>query len=458
MSDEPSSPPKLKDRYELIEALKFASILEQMLACEYLYAAFSGKKSLDDYPESVTSDPEKKMRAQADLDTIRPWLAQTYTIARQEMEHLGIVQNLLAALGEEPYFMRPAFPVSSQHTFLDAPFRLDRLGSKTLRLFIWYERPDYLTDEFKQRHGDPAETDLADVSSSILPPFLKSYDSVTKLYTAIKDAFNELDPATIFAGEPARQVDKDLFGYRIEMMPVTNRESASAAIDLVLEQGEGIGEAPDSEEPAHFERFLKILRGLDHAIASDKHFDPALPVVSNPWIAEDGIGVCNVNKEKITPITNPHTRDVMALFNDSYSLMLVMMKSFFGTYSGIYQPEPRPQAALFYGAFFPLMTMVIRPLGEIIARMPADGENLDPRPDQLHAGASFEINPDVLEGKSVKTVLDAGYYREALDKLARDAKALIDRVPKSQRESMNYLHENLSSTAGHLESIWKKGQ
>ena len=41
-----------------------------------------------------------------------------------------------------------------------------------------------------------------------------------------------------------------------------------------------------------------------------------------------------------------------------------------------------------YGAFFPLMTMVIRPVGELLTEMPAyAGKEDGPR-----AGASFEIN------------------------------------------------------------------
>ncbi len=462
MSQDCSSPPLLQNRDDLIAALKFASILEHMLACEYLFAAFSAKKSLKDYPAEIKHDPVALRRAQADIDTIRPWLAQTYIIARQEMEHLGIVQNLLAALGEEPYFMRPAFPVSAQHTLLGAPFRLDRFGHRALYRFIWYERPDYLTEEFRQHLDSPDESDHADIEPSLRPSSFPEYVSVEQLYDAIKVAFTTLDPGEIFTGDPARQVGNDLFGYRIEMMPVNNRQTAIAAIDLVTEQGEGIGQTPQSGEPAHFERFLSILRGYDEAKGADPSFEPALPVVPNPWIADIGLGLTNVNLEQITPITNPYTIPVIQLFNEAYSLMLVMMKSFFGTYSNIYQPEPRQQAAMFYAAFFPLMTMVIRPLGEIIARMPADGDNRTPEPGQAHAGASFEINPNLItetaSGPRITTILDSSFYQTALQDLAQQTKDLIEVVPHSQRHSMNYLYENLTSTAKHLDSIWRQGR
>lgn len=454
--------PPLKDRQQLIAALKFASIIEQMLACEYLFAAFSARKSLADYSAGVREDPVKRLSAQAALDTIRPWLAQIYTIARQEMEHLGIVQNLLAALGEEPYLMRPAFPVSAKHTFLGAPFVLQRLERASLHRFIWYERPDYLTAEFERAHGPRDESHFADIAPSLLPPFLREYDSVTKLYSAIQTAFATLPPGEIFQGDPARQIGQDLFSYRIQMMPVSNRESAAAAIGLVMEQGEGIGESPQSTEPAHFERFLKVLRGLDQALGANCAFDPALPVVLNPWVGGPRHGIHDVDDARTTLVTNPHAQKVMRLFDDSYSLMLVMMKSFFGTYSGYYQPEPRPQAAMFYAAFFPLMTMVVRPLGEIIARMPAAGGNIEPEADQPRAGASFQIDADVIERREdelrIKTVLDADYYRDALGRQAAAAKSLIGDVPADERANMEYLHENLLSTSLHLESIWREGR
>ena len=62
-------PPPLEDRGQLIAALRFASVLEHMLACEYLYAGFSVKRSLDDFSEAVRENPVARRRAQAQLDT-----------------------------------------------------------------------------------------------------------------------------------------------------------------------------------------------------------------------------------------------------------------------------------------------------------------------------------------------------------------------------------------------------
>lgn len=462
------SDPKLvlQDRNELAAALRFASIVEHMLLCEYLYAGFSVRRSLADFDGESVVHPEGRARAQSQIDLVRPWLAQVYTIARQEMEHLGIVQNLLVAMGEAPYFMRPDFPVSSQHTFLGAPFRLDRFDAGTLRRFIWYERPDYLTAQFHRHHGDPSETDLADLDPAFVPGFLHQATSVQDLYEAIGAAFQNLDPADLFRTDPGRQLPETTFGYRIQMMSITNRASAAAAVQLILEQGEGISEPTTSGEPAHFERFLAVLRGVEAACAADASFDPALPLVSNPVHREAPQGLSDVREAKVTRITNPHTRQVMAIFDDTYSLMLQVLQRFFEVYSSIASPEPRPQTALFYAGFFPLMTMAVRPLAEILARMPAHGDGVECRPGESRAGPAFSVDPGVVgwvdQGGHrypvIQSVDGPDYYRDRLIGLARRVAGVMDSVPGAQRENLQYLHQNLASTSDHLESIWRHGQ
>src|SRR5437016_295611 len=101
----PGAEAKITNREELVLALRSGAVLEHMLLCEYLYSGFSVRRSLADFPPGG-----RKADQLANLDVVRPWLAKIYRVARQEMDHLGIVCNLLAAVGEEPYFERPDFP------------------------------------------------------------------------------------------------------------------------------------------------------------------------------------------------------------------------------------------------------------------------------------------------------------------------------------------------------------
>ncbi len=508
------SPQPLETRAELVDALHFASVLEHMLACEYLYASYSAKRVAQDFPSYQPGKTPHDAILRGQLDASRPWLSQINMIARQEMEHLGIVQNLLAAMGEQPYFWRPSFPVSSEDTLLGAPFTLQRLGVESLQRFVWYERPDYLTSQFHRHCGNQTDTQLP--RHETFAPFMrtmrkKNLTSVESLYEAIRDAFtnqhdcDDFKPRNLFIGNSARQLG-DVFGYRVAMKSVTNQAEAADAINLVLEQGEGIGAQPLTDEPPHFQRYMDILRELEQRKQNDPTYDPALPVVNNPisarkhgWrqikriqsgskralelklpglkpfrLPTSADGAPNA---KINIVTNPNTQALMSLASDAYSLTLVMMKAFFGTYAGSFVPTPRPQQALFYAGFFPMMTMVIRPLGEILARMPVTGRSPEVDPTAPHAGQNFEISEFALErdqkNPQIRTELDIDFYRTHLRRLSDRAHELIDAVPGEKpsgppakgsendlsnlKSAMSYLHENLRSAGLHMEEIWKKG-
>jgi hypothetical protein len=91
--------------------------------------------------------------------------------------------------------------------------------------------------------------------------------------------------------------------------------------------------------------------------------------------------------------------------------------------------------------------MAIRPLGEILARMPAGDEY----PGQ-NAGAPFALQ------QTVPACHEVDWYRDRLQQLADRARELCDAVPDRLRPTMQSLYENLSSTSLHLEHIWKHGR
>ena len=76
----------LQHREALVWTLGKAAALEQLVMCQYLYAAFS-MKDRDD--EGLT--PEQ-------LNATRRWRREIIHIAEQEMLHLALVQNLLTAV------------------------------------------------------------------------------------------------------------------------------------------------------------------------------------------------------------------------------------------------------------------------------------------------------------------------------------------------------------------------
>ncbi|MEO1258672.1 MAG: ferritin-like domain-containing protein [Bacteroidota bacterium] len=90
-----------RKKKKLAKNLRNAAELEHQFTCMYLFAAFSLKKDAD------------ASFSLADVEVGRRWASVIYMIARQEMEHLAIVNQLLAAIGEPPYFCRRNIPYYS---------------------------------------------------------------------------------------------------------------------------------------------------------------------------------------------------------------------------------------------------------------------------------------------------------------------------------------------------------
>lgn len=432
--------PKITSREQLICVLRSAAELEHLLACQYLFAGFSLRRTLEDFPPGGSDEAKLLV-----ISHNQRWGWKVMEIARQEMEHLGIVANLLGALGERPYFHRPNYPLPASYLPIGVPFVLEAFGQKTIERFLAYERPDYLTVPDAWRDGGPPAFCLQGPDCGI------TFRDVQELYQEIAAAFQNLPASELFVGDARRQVnnaDAPAFGLNVTMMPVTNRDSAQQAINLILEQGEGIGDLPATSEPNHFSSFNTILQQL---ITSPLPYSPGLPVVANPSLEP------NPACPGTTLITAPETRRVMALFNHSYDLMLSFLEKFFAGFLDFYGPpsavlgldplsefEQRTRnAALLEQAFFPFMTMVIRPLGDYLVRMPAfKGKPKGPR-----AGPSFE-----LPGGRITPVAD---FPAALAALAREARKVADATKNPDLKSkLTYLADNMHRMNQNFARVW----
>src|SRR5256885_11921008 len=91
----------IQDREELYYLLCEAAEFEHSVMCTYLYAMWSLKR---DPSEGVSAD---------ELAAINGWRRSLRQVALEEMLHLSLVNNLLAATGASPHLWRPEFPVHS---------------------------------------------------------------------------------------------------------------------------------------------------------------------------------------------------------------------------------------------------------------------------------------------------------------------------------------------------------
>jgi Ferritin-like len=383
---------EIKTREDLIDALYEAAELEHSLCCLYLFAAFSFKRH-----------PDEGNVTWAQIEKMREWEMNIFRVARQEMEHLGYVCNLLTAIGGAPHLRRPNFPTNyydAEITFALAPF-----SKETLTSFVRYERPE------SQLNWDSG--------------LQTKYDTIGELYHNIEKGFEKLDKRAepLFIGPPSAQiVSQDFPGfynrptaYQIEINKVIDLKSAKKAIDQIIEEGEGSSRS--DRKNSHHQIFENILEQLERELNADDRFQPARPVVTNPVVSPDSI-------------THPATTATMNLFNAAYEIMLMLLIRIFSHID----ETAEEVLALQRIAFFPMMTMVIRPLGEVLTQMPTTTE-----PDvSSTAGPNFEVARDLtlLPHKQPAWI----YLHERLQELAADCQNVNHQISSLPVE----LHQRIS--------------
>jgi hypothetical protein len=361
---EPGAPTMiLQHREALIWTLGKAAALEQLVMCQYLYAAFSMKDRDDD---GLT--PEQ-------LQATRRWRRELIHIAEQEMLHLALVQNLLTAVGAGPAFDRPNFPLPP-HAY-PAGIRMELLpfDEQSLRHFIYLERPEGL---------DMADQDaLAAIEQAVpLPvatddeigPRLQDFQTIGELYRAIEIGLDRLadrlGETRLFLGPPTAQATPQHFGFA-ELVPVTDLASAHAALDVIVEQGEG---ARGEWRTAHFGRLVTVLDEYLDLRDADPSFEPSRPVLASLVRArEDGLPV--------PLITDPFTSRSVDLMNAVYEVILQLLARHFA-----HTDETDDQLATLARVAVRLMQNVVKPLGGLITRLPVGWD----QPGRT-AGPTFEL-------------------------------------------------------------------
>lgn len=388
--------PPIATREELIDALGKAAELEHAIMCQYLYGAFS----LDRTAPGLS--PE-------DQETVRTFASTTLLIARQEMEHLGIVSNLLIAVGASPNLDRPNLPLQRNYYQIDLPLALLPFGNDFLALAERLEAPDPESPR----------------------PALPYYPSVAAIYDRLRQGLVRLgaELPDLFLGANDPQLTNKDFGagprqvwYDVEILGVTDLASALAAIDLIRVQGEGATAAdPDS----HYCR-VKAMRAAWQALAPDTRTRMVRPAPANPLTRERG----DVDPGAATRVlTDPRAVGLADLENRVYELLLLLLARLYGATDA----TDADRAMYRDYAFFPLMTMVVRPVSEILVDLPAG--------DGRHSAApTFEIDGPI------RTYLDRATFHvqlgERLGHLARGFAAIAELLDVAPR--LRYVASNVA--------------
>ncbi|HEY3809910.1 MAG TPA: ferritin-like protein [Acidimicrobiales bacterium] len=400
----PERPLVIEHREALIYMICEAAEMEHGLMCEYLFAAFSLKDASDE-----ALDPGQQA-------AVARWRKTLLGVAGEEMLHLALTANMLTALGASPHLSRPNLPQPARHYPPGVRIALLPFGDQALRHFLFLERPEGMA--LDDADGLAAfDQGVPLMTEDEIVPRLQDFATVGHLYRSIEAGFahlvDKLGTDRVFVGPPEAQLTQSSFGWA-ELQPVTDLASAVAAIEAIVQQGEG----PRGDwRQAHFGRFKGVLDEYLTARAADPSFEPARPVVAALVRPSERGGDGPL-------IDNPQTARVADLFNVVYEVLLLTLYRLLARID-----ETPEEAALLADVAVGLMYDGIAPIGTLLGTLPISapvGQEVGgPSPT---AGAPFELfyQPDYLLPHHRAAWLLIG---ERLDEASRFASRCAEPLP-----------------------------
>lgn len=237
-------------------------------------------------------------------------------VAVEEMLHLTLVANVLNAVGGTPDLTKrgfvPNYPTRLPCGVGDFEVHLRPFSRDALATFLRIEKPasavseadrfvpvDWVALGLTSNGSAPSPDELAKLEESgtvlgLVPGDpTQRFSSIGEFYEEIIRGINHLEDQarkvgkTIFTGDPARQVTPEYFySGGGDVIKVTGRDSAVAALTLVAEQGEGLhGGIYDSEdEIAHYYRFQQLEK-RQYYQKGDEPGNPSGPDLHVDWSA-----------------------------------------------------------------------------------------------------------------------------------------------------------------------------
>lgn len=451
------------DKSYLRMLLQEAAVLEHQFMCQYLYAAFSLKKN----PDPSCSEVE--------FEHVRRWASTLYMIARQEMEHLSVVNSILTATGLDPCLWRFGFPTQSAWFTAEAragadgdpepcdlPFVLARFDLTTVRRFMCMESPlpadvpaRYQATVhawcFKDGSGQcPCAPQLGapppvarfehTTVRAAAPPGGVSPGTVQLLYEAIGAELDRLvaaygEPA-VFSGHASGQSELPT-EYDVYLFPICDLASAQAGVRMIKEQGEGLS-AP-AQYTSHFEHFADMAADYESVLAANPGFVPSVPLPLDPSNGS---------------YPNPVAVEAAQIFDRGYYLLLQMLTSYYAYYRrSTWKSPPFLAAAMEQAAFAPMMTMFVRSLAEVMAMIPTG--NGDER-----TGASFFLPVSLLrtlQNPSLPQYSDINHFIDGVAALVVALTDLQSKVPPEATAKVEFIVQTMTRVALKLGYVYQDG-
>jgi CDGSH-type Zn-finger protein/uncharacterized Fe-S cluster protein YjdI len=338
---------RIVSREDILYLLAEAAAIEHNLMCCYLYAAFSLKRSAE---EGLS---------QEQMERLGRWRSLIIGIAIEEMAHLSLVSNLACALGGRPNFDRPNFPVPPGYHPDDVVVRLAPFNMDTLDHFIFLERPEGSTVVDGASFSWRSSYRRVARARRVMPSS-QDFLTVGQLYRGIRGGLDQLaqiiGEEEFFCGSVDHQISPAVASLP-GLCVVKDLVTAQAAIDTIVNQGEG---AQEHRDDSHFARFLAIKEEYMALLAKDADFAPSRAVADNPVMRSPPIDATNR-----VFIDEPSAALAVDFANALYGQMLRFLVQAFGRSA----PTLADQMLLVEAAVSAMQCMV--PVAEALTRLPA---------------------------------------------------------------------------------------
>jgi hypothetical protein len=336
------------------EKLQTAVILELTTIPPYLTALFSIKPGTNGIAASI----------------IR-------SVAMEEMLHMLLAANTLTAIGGNVRLNKdtiPSFPCTLHfkgQQFKNRQFdvHLAAFSKESLSTFLKIELPE--------------NWEKAKVLEKIeIPGF-----TIGEFYRGIKKDLQELcqewGETQVFSGKKENQISEDFF-WRAGGKPivVTNLSEANQAIDLIVEQGEGVsgndikkeGFFSDNADVPHYFRFNEIYMERYYKEGDDPRQPPGGEPIT---VTYNDVFPIKPDCKNADFINHPQLQYLNNLFNANYSMMLAQLEEGF---------NGNPH--VFYTAIMNGMRN-LTPIAQSMVQIKIEGD-----PESRHAAPSFDWNMD----------------------------------------------------------------
>lgn len=456
MAKEDVCPPKSPKTVEQLKLLLDRAIeLEHVLMSAYLFTSYTLKQD----PSEGGFANDADLRAE-EVTAVEAWREAIMGVAVQEMLHMALGANMLSAIGGDPAFSRRglSFPISPDT--LKRRFGYDGrawlglwpFSELTIKRFVWFEAFEH--EEFP---GPPYDASIPVFKGPEVLEGLEDMEisSLVELYEAIACGFVHLDktlgPKKLFPPERRlfQVTDQEVTGLfnfppaldadgnpRPLLTAVTDLQSALAAINTIIVQGEGdtaqwdafvdqlkiprrFKVFPTIQSQSHHETFLQILLGSPTALGyyelklADSAFDPVRRVPQNPLaVSPCGDKAC---RRHVHLIRDRFTRRMAELFDDLYDVVVNLLSLGYAQQGAKEEDTVNEYAkGTLIQSSIRAMVYIVSPLGNALTQLPGD------KKERWFAGPGFVFK---------KTDGDWNQVADRLAELSERARRLGSRAP-----------------------------